>query len=158
MLMILLARVTSFKPGQDVLGFHRWAVAAFLETGILGAIFVVNVGQLSFRMLASSFPVIFVNNYIMYALLEIALAVEATGVFNACWPLSWAVGKLLGLKEDPELPSKAAAAGVSAGSDWGDVNNGAGIASVVSDSGSDKEYTVQLAGSNGTGLTVPLLT
>jgi hypothetical protein len=51
MMMVLLGRVTSFKPGQEMWGFEGWFMAGFLETGILGAIFVVNVGQLSFRMM-----------------------------------------------------------------------------------------------------------
>lgn len=110
MTMILLAKVTSFRGGEDVFGFKPWAVDGFLETGLLGAVFVVNVGQLSFRMLASCFPILFINNYLMYGILEIALAVDATGVFNSCWPLFWGVDRLLKLKEDPLLPPPAAAA------------------------------------------------
>jgi hypothetical protein len=103
MMMVLLGRVTSFKNNQDVWGFKQWAMDGFLETGILGAIFVVNVGQLSFRMLASTFPVIFINSYIMYGLLEIALAVEATGVFNSCWVLAWGMDAILKMPEDPDF-------------------------------------------------------
>ena len=102
MMMVLLGRVTSFKDREDdVFGFPMWFKDGFLTTGILGAIFVVNVGQLSFRMLASAFPVIFLNNYVMYVLLRIALIVEATGVVNAAWPLTWALDYCLGLRPDP---------------------------------------------------------
>lgn len=100
LMMIILAKVTSFKNGQ-FWGFDQWAMDGFLETGILGAIFVVNVGQLSFRMLASCYPVLFINNYLMYGLLEMALAVEATGLFNSCWVLASGLDKLVGLEEDP---------------------------------------------------------
>jgi hypothetical protein len=88
---------------------------AFLESGILGAIFVVNIGQLSFRMMASCFPVLFIDNYVMYVILRVSLLVEKTGVCNACWPLSWALDLGLGLQEDPawmfELPGEGAPAG-----------------------------------------------
>merc|ERR1712096_475607 len=74
---------------------------SLLQTGILGAIFVVNVGQLSFRMLASCFPVLFINNYVINGLLRVALVVEATGIVNSCWPLAWFFDALFGLRNDP---------------------------------------------------------
>jgi len=102
MMMVILGRSTSFKDrDDDVFGFPMWFKDGFLTTGILGAIFVVNVGQLSFRMLATAFPVIFLNNYVMYVLLRIGLLVEMTGIFNAVWPLTWFLDSCLGLKDDP---------------------------------------------------------
>nr|AOW69271.1 silicon transporter beta [Savillea parva] len=106
MMMVLLAKVTTYagSDGELVRG-DDWGMGQgfnkLLQTGILGAIFVVNVGQLSFRMMASSFPVVFISNPVVYALLRIALMVEATGVVNSCWPLAWGLEALLGLRDDP---------------------------------------------------------
>eukprot|EP00039_Didymoeca_costata_P006986 m.95182 g.95182 ORF g.95182 m.95182 type:complete len:539 (+) comp13482_c0_seq2:196-1812(+) len=100
-MMVLLARVTTFSDADDdVWGFAQWAKDGFLTTGILGAVFVVNVGQLSFRMMAINFPTVFINNFIMYGLLSVALVVEATGVVNSCWPLAWGLDRILKLQSD----------------------------------------------------------
>lgn len=107
MMMVLLAKVTGYagRDGELVEG-DDWGMGSdfneiLLQTGILGAVFVVNVGQLSFRMAASSFPVLFINNFVLRALLRVALVVEATGIVNACWPLTWGIDRLLQLKPDP---------------------------------------------------------
>lgn len=107
MMMVLLGRSTGYAGanGRVVTG-NDWGVGAgftevLLQTGILGAIFVVNVGQLSFRMAAAAFPILFINNHVMHMLLKIALLVEATGAFNACWPLAWALDVCLRLRSDP---------------------------------------------------------
>lgn len=129
-MMVLLGRVTSFNIKDDCMyrnethpngtlyedllcveekefwGFNEWAIDGFLNTGFLGAIFVVNVGCLSFRMMASCFPAIFINNYVLYGLLRIALLVEATGVVNACWPLAWGLDACFGCKKDSEYLEK----------------------------------------------------
>jgi hypothetical protein len=107
MMMVLLGRTTSYAGSEGVLVTGSdWGMGAdfnkiLLQTGILGAIFVVNVGQLSFRMLASAFPVLFINNYVIHALLRIALVVESTGIVNSCWPLAWFFDSLFKLKHDP---------------------------------------------------------
>jgi len=118
MMMVLLAKATSYagSDGELVTG-SDWGMGptfneVLLQTGILGAIFVVNVGQLSFRMAASCFPVLFINNRLMYGLLKIAMAVEATGIVNSCWPLAWLLDALFGLRKDPfdeETPAQTSA-------------------------------------------------
>jgi hypothetical protein len=106
-MMVLLAKSTGYagSDGELVTG-SDWGMGkgfneVLLQTGILGAIFVVNVGQLSFRMAATAFPVLFINNYIMNFLLKIALAVEFTGAFNACWPMAWGLDAIFCLCKDP---------------------------------------------------------
>eukprot|EP00041_Stephanoeca_diplocostata_P020825 m.474091 g.474091 ORF g.474091 m.474091 type:complete len:532 (+) comp21670_c3_seq32:168-1763(+) len=107
MLMVLLAKATGYAGTDgDLVTGSDWGMGrrfneALLQTGILGAIFVVNVGQLSFRMAATAFPILFINNYVMYALLRVALLVEMTGAFNSCWVLAWAVDHTLRLQHDP---------------------------------------------------------
>lgn len=85
MLMVLLAKATGYAGADGVLvkgsdwGMGRGFNEVLLQTGILGTVFVVNVGQLSFRMAATAFPALFINNYVMYALLRVALLVEKSG-------------------------------------------------------------------------------
>ena len=47
------------------------------------------------------FPVAFINNRFLKWLLQLMLLVEASGVVNACWPLSWALDAVCGLEKDP---------------------------------------------------------
>lgn len=126
MMMVLLGRVTGFsrgcpdfddKDGTEVhstdgnadnnciFGFPEWFMKGFLQSGIIGAIVVVNIFQLSFRMAATCFPVIFINNNVMYLLLRVALLVEGTGIVNACWPLAWGLQWLFGIPDDPDMPT-----------------------------------------------------
>lgn len=106
MMMVLLGKVTSYAGSEGVLvEGDDWGMGTefnriLLQTGILGAIFVVNVGQLSFRMAASCFPVMFINNFVVNFLLRVVLVVEATGVVNSCWPLAWGLDSMLGLTSD----------------------------------------------------------
>jgi len=72
-----------------------------LQTGFLGAIFVVNVGQLASQVLASVFPISFINNHFINWILRIMLFVEFLGVVNACWPLTWFLDYVFGLPKDP---------------------------------------------------------
>jgi len=135
MMMVLLSRVTGFSSdcsdhsrerdvsaGPDnadnanntdtacLFGFPGWFMQAFLQSGIIGAIVVVNVFQLSFRMAAACFPVAFIDNAVMYPLLRFALLVEATGVVNACWPLAWGMQSAFGIPDDPDMPTRQDAA------------------------------------------------
>jgi len=107
MMMVLLARVTSYAGSDGELvrgddwgmgkGFNQW----LLQTGFLGAILVVNVAQLASQVTASIFPISLINNYIMNILLRIMLAIEASGIVNACWPLAWGLDAAFGLQKDP---------------------------------------------------------
>jgi len=107
LMIILLARVTSYAGSDGELvrgddwgmgkGFNMW----LLQTGFLGAILVVNVAQLASQVTASIFPIALINNHLMNWLLRIMLLIEASGIVNSCWPLSWGVDAALGLKRDP---------------------------------------------------------
>jgi len=107
MMMILLGRVTGYAGGDGVLvkgtdwgmgaGFNEWG----LQSGFLGALFVCNVAQLMTQVTASLFPASFINNSVIIWILRFMLLIEASGVVNACWPLSWAMSRLGGLEPDP---------------------------------------------------------
>jgi hypothetical protein len=104
--MILLGRVTGYSGSDGVIkgddwgmdkGFNEWG----LQSGFLGALFVCNVAQLMTQVTASLFPAAFINNSFLIWILRIMLGIEASGVVNACWPLSWGMSRLFGLKPDP---------------------------------------------------------
>nr|AOW69265.1 silicon transporter beta [Diaphanoeca grandis] len=124
MMMVLLGRVTGFaRPCPDapidastgfpidptdgnydsecIFNFPEWFMKGFMQSGIIGAIVVVNIAQLSFRMFAAGFPVIFINNRLMFFLLKVCLFVEATGIVNSCWPLAWGLDGFCKLNPDP---------------------------------------------------------
>jgi len=104
--MILLGKVTGYAGSDGKIdgedwgmgeGFNEWG----LQSGFLGALFVCNVAQLMTQVTASLFPAAFINNSFLIWILHIMLAIEASGVVNACWPLSWGMSTLFGLKPDP---------------------------------------------------------
>merc|ERR1712224_366851 len=116
MTIVLLAKATGYAGKDGVLegtedengtaNTNDWGMGAdfnsgLLQTGFLGAIFVVNVGQLASQVLASVFPISFINNHFINWILKIMLFVEFLGVVNACWPLTWFLDYVFGLPKDP---------------------------------------------------------
>jgi len=53
------------------------------------------------QVTASIFPIGFIDNYLMTILLYIMMAIEASGIVNACWPLSWAIEYVGNMEADP---------------------------------------------------------
>ena len=51
--------------------------------------------------LCTIFPIAFINNHFLYYILKVVLFIGASGVGNACWPLSWLLSWSFGLKKDP---------------------------------------------------------
>jgi len=106
-MMVLLGKVTGYagRSGELVTGddwgmgagFNEWC----LQTGFMGAVFVVNVAQLASQVAASIFPIRLINNWVMYFLLHAMLITEASGFVNSCYPLMWFMDWAFGMKEDP---------------------------------------------------------
>jgi hypothetical protein len=92
--------------------FNEW----LLQTGWIGAVFVVNVAQLGTQVAASIFPIGFINNRFLNLLLRAMLLVEASGIVNACYPLAWGLDKQFMARKDPsndevnDFPSEGAGA------------------------------------------------
>ena len=84
-------------------GFNEW----LLQTGFLGAILVVNVGQLASQVTASFFPVAVINNHFMNWALRLMLLIEFVGIVNACWPLAQLLTKAFMMAPDPRLDAVA---------------------------------------------------
>merc|ERR1711959_159435 len=106
-MMVLLGKVTGYAGAKGVLvtgddwgmgaGFNEWC----LQTGFMGAVFVVNVAQLASQVAASIFPIRLINNTIMWLLLHAMLLTEASGFVNACYPIMWFMDWLFSMKKDP---------------------------------------------------------
>jgi hypothetical protein len=114
MMMVLLARVTSYagEEGKLVGNGDDWGMGTgfnkgLLQTGFLGALLVVNVAQLASQIVASIFPVAMINNSFIYVILQVMLLIEASGIVNSCWVLTWFADRLFGLPKDPFDGDKA---------------------------------------------------
>jgi len=120
LMMIMLGKCLSFAGGEghlvdgDDWGMPMWFNEWLLQTGFLGAIFVVNVAQLATQVTASIFPISFINNHFLFFLQQAMLLVEASGVINAVWPLMWGFVAITGMKPDPFKDTKQAS-----GHTWG---------------------------------------
>jgi MFS family permease len=88
--MFVVARITSVTVAEgeeNILGVSD-GVQKFFNTGLLGAIITTLVGSLAWRIVASSFPVAFLSNPLIYAILRGCLLLEATGICSAAWLLA----------------------------------------------------------------------
>ena len=81
-LIFVVARIsmTSTKYIEDTKFGDSSGFKAFLDTGLLGALVLTIIGSLLWRIIASSFPLVFMSNPLVYILIHICLMVEATGV------------------------------------------------------------------------------
>merc|ERR1711988_274839 len=109
-MMVLLGKVTGYAGAKGELvtgddwgmgaGFNEWC----LQTGFMGAVFVVNVAQLASQVAASIFPIRLINNTIM-------------------WFMDWAFN----MEEDPlhfEAPANASQAPINDGATEAGSNDG----------------------------------
>jgi hypothetical protein len=84
---------------ENVFGFPD-GLQKFLETGLHAAVVVTIVGSISWQLVASAFPFMFLSNPLTYVLLVICLAFEATGVCCAAWFLALIHKKISGMQYD----------------------------------------------------------
>ncbi|KAL7559120.1 hypothetical protein ACA910_018363 [Epithemia clementina (nom. ined.)] len=88
--MFLIARILTvdMKDGQGNLFGVSSGLQAFFETGVLGALLSTIVASLSWRVLASSFPMVFLANPLSTVIIKVCLWVEWTGICYSSWTLS----------------------------------------------------------------------
>merc|ERR1739846_74564 len=70
------------------------------NTGLLGALFLTIMGSISWQLVASAFPLAFMQNPLTYYLLVIALGLEATGICQGAWVLAAIHRKISGFQRD----------------------------------------------------------
>lgn len=112
MSMFLLARITTTNVEAHeptVLGMPG-GLQEFFNTGLPGALITTIVASLAWRIIASTYPVAFMSNPLVYIIIRLCLALESSGVFSASWLLASTVKAAARLKPDdeylPELMGK----------------------------------------------------
>jgi len=60
----------------------------FFNTGLLGSVILTIIGSLAWRIIASSFPLAFMSNPLIYMIIRICLIFESTGIASAAWLLA----------------------------------------------------------------------
>jgi hypothetical protein len=88
--MFVVARITTLNVvvGQGNIFGVSDGLQNFFNTGLLGAIITTLVGSLAWRIIASSFPIAFLSNPLVYLIIRLCLVLEATGICSASWLLA----------------------------------------------------------------------
>jgi hypothetical protein len=115
----VIARVTTLNVviGEDpnIFGVSD-PIQKFFNMGFLGAIITTILASISWQLVASAFPLQFLSNPLVYVLLRIALAIEATGFCSGAWFLGIIHKKVAGFQLDEVYvgtPEERAAMGKS---------------------------------------------
>merc|ERR1712238_306609 len=101
----IIARVTTInvpitEDGADnIFGVANWVQKMF-NLGFMGAITTTILGSVAWQLVASSFPIAFLSNPIVFVFLQAALFLEATGVCAAAWFLALLQKKVMGYQYD----------------------------------------------------------
>jgi hypothetical protein len=100
----VVARITSvdvdIDAGEDTIFGVSDGIQAFFNTGLLGAVITTIVGSLIFRIVASSFPLAFLSNPLIYVIIRLCLILEASGICSAAWLLALIHKKIAGYQVD----------------------------------------------------------
>jgi len=123
--MFIVARITSCNvdvdAGEKTIFGVSTGIQNFFNTGLLGAIITTIVGSLAWRIIASSFPVAFLSNPLIYVTIQLCLVLEASGVCSAAWLLALIHKAVVGFQLDEVYigtsEERAAAAGKQQGND-----------------------------------------
>merc|ERR1712151_1102525 len=75
-------------------------IQKMLNLGFMGAITTTILGSIAWQLVASSFPIAFLSNPIVYVFLQAALFLEATGICAAAWFLALIQRKICGFQFD----------------------------------------------------------
>lgn len=100
--MFFIARITAVKleeGEENIFGVPDWVQSIF-NTGLLGALIVAVVASVSWRLIASAFPMAFFKNPLAYFFLRWCLFLEMTGLLHGAWVIAFIIKKLTGVKRD----------------------------------------------------------
>ena len=99
----IIARVTTLDvevgEGNNILGVND-GLQEFLNTGLHAAVITTIVASISWQLVASAFPIAFLSNPVTYVLLNICLALEATGICSAAWVIAKVHKSIAGFQYD----------------------------------------------------------
>jgi len=83
----------------NIFGVPDWLQKIF-DTGLLGAIIVAVVASVSWRLVASAFPLMFFKNPIPYFFLRLCLLLEMSGLLHGAWVIANIIIKISGVQRD----------------------------------------------------------
>jgi hypothetical protein len=98
----IIARVTTLNVGEDdenIFGVSD-GLQAFFNTGLLGAIITTIVASISWQLVASAFPILFLSNPLVYYFLQLCLLLEATGLASGFWVIAAIHKRIAGFQHD----------------------------------------------------------
>lgn len=100
--MFVVARVIgiSVAEGEENIFGVSDSLQGFFDTGILGAIVTTVFASLAWRIIASSFPLPFLSNPLIYLIARVCLLLDATGICSASILIARLQAKLVGYKPD----------------------------------------------------------
>jgi hypothetical protein len=88
-LMFIVARIASINGPEGYVIFGvPGAVQGFFNTGLLGSVVLTIVGSLVWRIVASSYPLAFMSNPMVYIVIRMCLIVEGSGLCKASWGIA----------------------------------------------------------------------
>ncbi|KAL3930676.1 MAG: hypothetical protein SGBAC_011658, partial [Bacillariaceae sp.] len=103
LIFFVAARATTLniKVGEDdnIFGVSD-GLQEFFNLGFLGAILTTILGSISWQLVASAFPIAFLSNPFVFIMLNIVLAIEATGICAASWFFGTIHKKIAGFQFD----------------------------------------------------------
>lgn len=108
-LVFFIAKLTTIQARENGLllseeGFlfyvPQWVQTAFLETGLLACIVVVILAQLMPQIVASLYPVQFLELLVMRPAYWACILLESTGLTHSCWVLAWLLARVFRMKEE----------------------------------------------------------
>jgi hypothetical protein len=103
-LMFIVARIATISidanSGQTNIFNVSNGFQYFLDTGLLGAVILTIIGSLAWRVIASSFPLLFMSNPIIYVIIRACFILESTGVCSAAWLIALICKKIFRIKSD----------------------------------------------------------
>ena len=100
--MFFVARLTSVKLEEgdpNIFGVRNGAQKLF-NTGLLGALMLTILGSISWQLVASAFPLPFMQSPITYFLLRWCLFLEGTGICQGAWVIAGVHKKISGFQRD----------------------------------------------------------
>merc|ERR1712179_511486 len=85
-LIFIVARIAGIdmEGTENIFGVSG-SLQSFFNTGLLGAVILTIIGSLVWRIIASSFPLVFMSNPFIYIVIRICLLLETTGICSASW-------------------------------------------------------------------------
>jgi hypothetical protein len=100
----IVALITScdvdVDAGDDTIFGVSSGIQEFFNTGLLGAVITTIVASLAWRIIASSFPIAFLSNPLIYVIIRLCLILEASGLCSAAWVLALVHKKFAGYQLD----------------------------------------------------------